>query len=133
MKNVDALLAMSRTVYYLKCIKRYHTDFLIDIESMIGRYSNGVADTFGWVVYENGTHFLNPVNFPVITGTYIERIFGSKDGEMYMFWWNGEQLIEVTPEELDSLLIQEYTLMAAQEQLDFHKERVEYFTTTYCL
>lgn len=120
MRNPDALLAMHRTAYYLKVIQHYHLDLVHDTEAVIGRFSSYLPDEFGWVIYDSGTHILNPNLFKPgdrnIDGTFIHHTFGRKDGEMFMFWWDGDRLIEVTPEQMDALMLYKYESIMLDDQ-----------------
>ena len=105
MANVAGLLAIHRVAYWTRIIKHYHTDLLIDTEVMIGRFSNMTGPKFGWAIDPFGTHFLNPVFFShTEMPEYLER---TREGIM-LFWFDGEQLHEVTGEQLKDLMQEEY-------------------------
>lgn len=128
MRNVDALLAMHRTAHYLRLPERHQLDLTHDTESMIGIHSDMYGDKFGWVLRDNGTHTLNPTYYSYATlcnASFIDRTFGSKESVAFFFWWDGKMLIEVSPEQLDSLLLEEYAVMAALDQWDFHKSQLD--------
>lgn len=129
MRNVDALLAIHRTCYYLKLPTRHHTDLIVDTEAMIGRFSSNMTDKFGYVVSESGTSLINP-NFHShafgINGTFMAWNYGGQD--FYLFWWDGEKLREVTPEDMDNLLVDAYLEIMLEDQIAQTEEYLEWLT-----
>lgn len=82
----------------------YRDDLLIHDRGILAEHDPA---QFGWMVRDTGTHFIRPNNTTSIflmdyeTGTVKRKMTPPHD----YYWWNGDRLVDVTMESMESRLM----------------------------